>query len=75
MDYKNTDAKYIMSAGQSAEISAQLNGLKFTDRSDTIYFWSEQSNNRIVAIYPTWIFLDKDNQYIGHVILKLEAIK
>ncbi len=75
LDYKNTDAKYIMSAGQSTEISAQLNGLKFTDRSDTMYFWSEQSNNRIVAIYPTWIFLDKDNQYIGHVILKLEAIK
>ena len=75
LNYKNTDAKYIMSAGQSVEISAQLNGLKFTDRSDTNFFWGEQSNVKIVAIYPTWIFLDKDNQYIGHVILKLEAIK
>ena len=75
LDYKNTDAKYIMSAGQSAEISAQLNGLKFTDRSDTDFFWNEQSSNKLPAIYLTWIFLDKYNQYIGHVILKLEAIK
>ena len=75
LDYKNknTDAKYII--GQSAEISAQLNGLKFTHRSDTNFFWNEQSSNKLPAIYLTWIFLDKYNQYIGHVILKLEAIK